>query len=375
MSDSMPMASDLPAGQPQAPSPQAADQIWTAYLLDQQAAASRVLGSGLYVTLLSAAADNVRAGGPAWRVLARHASRDKDSALALRFMAAVHRLVLTQAAPGLAPYYPSVGGSSNPKDAWPALLDVLEDQGDRVAELTGLPCQTNEVGRCAALVGGFLTAAAESGLALRTLEIGASAGLNLRWDTYFYSDDDRDRAWGEPGSPVRLQGHWDIDTDLLGVQVEVTQRLGCDPLPIDPMSAEGRLTLTASVWADQLARLERLRGALELAQAQPATVTAARAIDWLPGQLGESIDRVATVVYHSVVLQYLDPEERADVTAAIAAAGRRATASAPLYWLRMEPERPLRAMVVRMTRWPGGHERLLATAGAHGNPVRWRDTA
>ena len=371
MSDSMPMASDLPTGQPRAPSPEASDQTWTAYLLDQQAAACRVLGSALYATMLSAAADNVRAGGPAWRVLARHATRDTGAALGLRFMAAVHRLVLTRAAPGLAPYYPSVGGDANPQDAWPALLEVLEDQGEHVAEMTGLPCQTNEVGRCAALVAGFLTAATSSGLPLRALEIGASAGLNLRWDTYFYSDVGSDRAWGNPASPVRLQGDWDIDPGLLGAHVEVTQRLGCDPLPLDPLSAEGRLALTASVWADQPARLDRLRGAIALAEAQPATVVAAPAIDWLPGQLREPSEGVASVVYHSVVLQYLEPTERTDVIATIAAAGRRATATAPLYWLRMEPERPLRAMSVRLTRWPDGEERLLATAGAHGNPLRW----
>jgi hypothetical protein len=59
-------------------------------------------------------------------------------------------------------------------------------------------------------------------------------------------------------------------------------------------------------------------------------------------------------------------------------AGARATPQAPLAWLRLEP--PNRTLAgrdvkpglaeLRLTRWPGGSERLLAHAGYHGRPVR-----
>ncbi len=362
---------DVP--RPDPPEDDASPQEWTAFLLALQAPACRVLGSQLYADLLDAAAEDVRAGGPAWAVLQPHATRDTGAALALRFMAAVHRLVLTGQAGELAGYFPSVNGTADRSGAWPVLRAALEDHGDRLADWVGLPCQTNEVRRCAALVGGFLTVSRESGLPLRLLEIGASGGLNLRWDHYHYRDETDGRAWGDPASAVRLRGHWEVAPNLLATSASVSERRGCDPRPIDPLTDEGRLALTASVWGDQPVRFERLRGALQIAAQVPVDVTAAAAIQWLPPRLAEHVAGVATVVYHSVVLQYMDPEEREGVIALIAEAGSHASEAAPLFWLRMEPERPMRVMSVRLTSWPGARERLLATAGAHGNHVRWRD--
>ena len=372
MPDSMPTVPYADVPRP-APPPDDADLLeWTAFLLALQATACRVLGSELYADLLEAAAEDVRAAGPAWSVLEPHATRDTGSALALRFMAAVHRLVLMRRAPELATFFPSAGGQADRAEAWPALRRTLAEQADVLRAWVALPCQTNEVGRCAALAAGFLTAARESPQPLRLLEIGASGGLNLRWEAYHYVSTVDGRSWGDPSSPVQLRVHWEIPTPLLDTTVTISGRAGCDPLPVDPLTEDGRLRLTASVWGDQPVRFERLRGALAVAATMPVEVVQARAVDWLPRQLANPADGENTVVYHSVVLQYLDPQERKDVAAAIAEAGARATEAAPLYWLRMEPEQPLRAMSVRLTRWPGGDERLLATSGAHGDPVRWR---
>lgn len=342
-----------------------------AELLAEQAPACERLGSHVYAALLAHAADDVRAGGPAWAVLEPHATPDRGSALALRFMAAVHRLVLTGAVPTLAEYYPSAGGTPWMPDVWWAFRDVLEAHRDELVELVGRPCQTNEVGRCAGLLGGFLLVAKEHGLPLRCLEIGTSAGLNLRWDQFRYEGEDG-RGWGPERSLVNLRGQWDVPVADLPATVEVAERSGCDPSPVDPRSEEGRLTLKASVWGDQYERFGRLNGALELANWVPATVSRAPMRDWLPGKLAEPVPGAATVVFHSVVVQYLTPAERDALSGIMAAAGERADDRSPLAWLRFEPERPLRAMTVRLTTWPGGEERELASAGAHGFPVRWR---
>jgi hypothetical protein len=53
----------------------------------------------------------------------------------------------------------------------------------------------------------------------------------------------------------------------------------------------------------------------------------------------------------------------------MAVAGARATDSAPLARLALEPGGELAHL--RLTLWPGGEERLLAEAGYHGDPVRW----
>ena len=60
---------------------------------------------------------------------------------------------------------------------------------------------------------------------------------------------------------------------------------------------------------------------------------------------------IATLVFQSLVLQYLDDHERARVRAAIEAAGASATERAPLAWLRMEPGGELAD--VRLRTWPG----------------------
>jgi hypothetical protein len=54
----------------------------------------------------------------------------------------------------------------------------------------------------------------------------------------------------------------------------------------------------------------------------------------------------------------------------INAAGARATRDAPLARLSMEPGEAGRAHV-RLVTWPGGEDRLVATAGYHGRPVDW----
>jgi hypothetical protein len=78
---------------------------------------------------------------------------------------------------------------------------------------------------------------------------------------------------------------------------------------------------------------------------------------------------VATAVFHSIVLQYLSEDERQHLQEVIREAAERATSSAPLAWLHMEPAGE--HADVRLTLWPDGTERLLARAGYHGEIVHW----
>jgi len=98
-------------------------------------------------------------------VLSGHEHDPGPSALAFRLMGAVHRLVLSGKAPPLASHYPSTGGE--PRDAWPAFLELLRERRDELRALIDHPVQTNEPARCAALLGGFLEVARTTGLPLR----------------------------------------------------------------------------------------------------------------------------------------------------------------------------------------------------------------
>ena len=249
------------------------------------------------------------------------------SALALRFLGAVHRLVLEGRAPALARHYPSAGGEAGLEGAWAAFRDTLEQQRDTLRGLVHRPCQTNEVGRAAALFGGFLLVARETGLPLRLLEIGASAGLNLRWDHYRYEQGDA--GWGDRASPVRLVDVFPDGLPPAARRCRVIERAGCDRLPVDPCSADGQITLLSCLWPDQRERLALLRGALEVARRIPVTIDATGAPAWLATRLAAPVRGVASVVFHSIVMQYLSADDRRRVASVLDEAGSRATDDAP----------------------------------------------
>jgi hypothetical protein len=327
------------------------------------------LGSPLSALLARAAADDVAAGGPVWHVLAPYAHLPGTDAIALRLLAGVHRLVLSRRAPALALHYPSAGGTAGLAGAGGAFLAAVAEHADELRALVARPLQTNEVARCAALLGGFLQVARATGLPLRLLEIGASAGLNLRWDRYRYEQRDREWSWGEAGAALTLAGLWSAPPLPEPPAVTVVERRGCDRAPVDPTTVEGRLTLTAAVWPDQRARHERLRGALAVAATVPAQVDAEDAATWVPAALGEPVPGTATVLYQSVVDQYLTPDARAAVAEAVEDAGARATPAAPLAWLRLEPGPGGSRLPIDLRTWPGGVGRRIGTSSPHGTDV------
>jgi hypothetical protein len=328
-----------------------------------QARACERVGSPLYADLLDRAAVDVEAQGPTWEVLRGHEQDSASSALALRLMGAVNRLVLRGDEPALAACYGDRGGDRS--IAWQTFRTVLERNVERLQQLVERPVQTNEVGRCAALLPGFLTFAAETDLPLRLLEVGASAGLNLHWDRYRYLADRF--SWGPAASPVEIE--FELQGELgFSPQIAVAERQGCDAAPIDPTTSEGTLSLLAYVWPDQPARVKRLRAALDLAAELPASIDCEPAAPWIGRKLEAPSQEQATLVYHSIVTQYMSEEERATFHLHLREAGRRATDEAPLGWLRMEPAGEWAD--VWLSTWPDERERHLARVGYHGSPVK-----
>ena len=340
------------------------------------------LGSAVYDRVLAATIADVRRGGACADLLVPRADGGFASALPLRFLGAVHRLVLEGRAPALAAHYPSAGGTPGPGLADDFLATVGEHR-DTLEAGVEQGVQTNETGRSCALVGGFAEVARRSGRPLRLLEVGASAGLNLRWDRYWF--DTGRSSLGDPDSAVRFERVWQGDGvaagDLagvdpggavlpdLGVGVEVAERAGCDRSPIDPTSDAGRLTLRSFVWPDLTARLARLDAALDIAARVPAPVAQSDLAGWLEDRLAASPPGVATVVYHSSVWQYVTEDSRVRMRTALARAGAAATPSAPLAWLSLEPAGPVSA--IRMRWWPGGEDEVLGVAAYHGPVVYW----
>ena len=327
-----------------------------------QAKGCAALGSPFYADLLESAASDLGESGPVADVLAGFEGETESSALALRLMGAVHRLVLQDRLPQLTSHYPSVGGDGDAAMAWPLFRDALAEHRAEIRRLIARGCQTNEVGRCAALLGGFLEVADRTRWPLRILEIGASAGLNLRWDRYRYESGQT--GWGDEHSPVRFVQFFDIPPPL-DRTAEVIERKGCDLQPIDPTSEEGALSLRSFIWADQLGRLSRLDGAIEIAKQLPVTVEHVDAATFLERELDTPRPDMATVVYHSVFIQYVTESIRARIAGAIDRAISVAPPEAPVHYLRMEPDAGTPEFEIRLD------DELLGTSRAHGTGVRW----
>ncbi len=339
---------------------------------DFQARACDLLGSPLTAFLLRGIMADYEAGGVSRDVLAGWEGRRQwETVLSLRLAAALHFLVLTGRAPGLAAYYPSAGGAFR-EDGFMAQVEGVMAGNRRFFDtfMRNTP-QTNEVGRTGALIGGFLTVAAEAGLPLRCLEVGASAGLNLRWDRFHY--DFGGATWGDASSPVQIGTTWTGNGPDTAVPLSVAERAGCDISPIDLAAPEAAARLKSYVWPDQLKRFQTLESALELADRYPLLVETADAGDWTARQLAEPRPGLAAVVYHSIAAQYFSTDTLAVFEDAMARAGERATRTAPVAWLRMEQPDPSTPTSIRLTMWPGGEDRLLANTHPHGTFVQWKE--
>ncbi|MGH7804520.1 MAG: DUF2332 domain-containing protein, partial [Candidatus Binatia bacterium] len=270
--------------------------------LRTQAGWCRKLGSSLYASLLERAAEDASSGGVVASLLADRAETAAPDALALRFMGALHRLVLSGRAPALARHYPSAGGTVGDLEAaWTNFHATALQEIAAIRPLLDRNVQTNEVGRAASLFGGFLRAA-ETGMPLRLLEVGSSAGLNLRWDRFRYEW--RGSTFGPPDSPVRYVEPFVGGAPAPVPGLAIAERIGCDASPIDPTCEDGRLTLLSYVWPDQAERFARLRGAIDVATATPAMIERADACEWTAARLASASSGTATVVFHSIVLQY-----------------------------------------------------------------------
>ncbi|HEU4567503.1 MAG TPA: DUF2332 domain-containing protein [Marmoricola sp.] len=338
-----------------------------------QADACASLGSPMYAELLGRLADDIGSGGAAAEVLRGHEDDPGPSGLALRLAGSLHRLVLAGAEPDLERFYPTRGGTWDLEAAWPVVEGVLRRRREVLRQLLDQPPQTNEVGRAAALLGGLLLLGERFGLPVRLFEIGGSGGLNLHADAFRYTDD-RGRGWGPDDSPVQLDGAWSGEVPDLGAPVEVVERHGCDVAPVDVATEDGRLTLASYVWPDMADRHRRLRGALEVARRAPVPVRRQEAASFVE-EIGLVEGRL-TVLWHSVMWQYVPRDQQRRVRRHLDALGADAGPGRPLAHLYAEPVRPTpeadHQFWVCLEQWPDGGEReLLGRVAPHGLPVRW----
>jgi hypothetical protein len=323
----------------------------------------------LYGYAMRGMAEDWEAGGPVRSICAGYEAAPTGSALPLRLLAGVFRLVLTDQAPELVRFYPCLGGHDDPAEAWPVLREVIARHPGELRAALEVPPQTNEVGRSVALLAGlFDVVAATRVRQVRLLEVGASAGLNLLVDRFSFSGPDW--QFGDPASPVAFPGA--IWGPVHAAAFTISDRRGCDLHPVDARSAAGRLLLTSFVWPFQASRHQRLAAAMTLVAEHPVVVDRAAASAWLAPVLEDTADGVLPVVWHSITRLYWAPEEITAVEAVLTAYAERR----PVARVAMEfgtgddaPNKPELTSTIWSPGRPVRHRRL-GTAHDHGPPVR-----
>jgi hypothetical protein len=182
------------------------------------------------------------------------------------------------------------------------LLARVEEHWDAISDTMRTHyTQTNEAGRCAAL----LLALQDVPGPLSLIEIGASAGLCLLPDRYGY------RYRGAASVDLR-SGPCTLDCELRpGAPApqripNIAWRVGLDQNPLDVRDPDVVRWLRCLVWPDMPGRAERLDAALEVAKADPPRIVRGDLLADLPALLDEVPRGTTPVVLHSATLAYVD---------------------------------------------------------------------
>lgn len=330
---------------------------------------SKGYGSPFMLELCARFADDLEAGGPIEAVVGDWPGQPRADAVAMRLGGALHYAVLSGRDPALAASYPASDPNWRMDKVWPLARAFFAREREWVRGFLQSPPQTNETRRAIALLAGFLAIAQDWRGPIDMLELGASAGLNTNWDRFRYRTESW--SWGPAESSVLVETDWRGPAPPLDATPHIRNRAACDRNPLDIRDQAQLLQLKSYIWADQPDRLARFDAAVALAIANDTRVDRADAAEWVAQKLAARAGDAATVVYHSIFLQYPPAEARAAIARAIQEAGEQATARAPLVWLRLEPEALLDGKIESMryvldiTTWPGGTRRVLGYTDGH----------
>jgi hypothetical protein len=230
------------------------------------------------------------------------------------YLGAVHALLLRGVQHELATFYPSIVGRAArpPASAGTALVHFCTLHHDAIAAIIETRLvQTNLVKRALAFRLGLAEIGRRISAPVHLIEVGASAGLLLRFDRYGYALGGR--QFGAHTSPVQLTAEWRSaspvpDLDAVPALASVT---GIDLHPLNAASAADRQWLEALVWPENRFEAELLHAALGLVAADPPIIHAGDAVDICPTLAAEVPRGEPRVVFHAMTRMHVPEHRRA----------------------------------------------------------------
>ncbi len=305
--------------------------------------------------------------------LALVADADPSTTITNLFFGAVHYLLLGGIDHPLAEFYPDLTPQPKPlSEAYPAFRGFCLEHDQEVRTLVRTRrVQTNEVGRCAALLPAFEEIRQRcGGRPLALVEIGTSAGLHLLWDRYHY-DYGRAGAVGDSLAPVRLvcEPRGSYPPPLPTVMPGVAYRVGIDVAPIDVHDEQATRWLRALIWPEHTDRQRLLAAALTMSRDHPPRIVAGDAEDVLPEVLAEAPADAMLCVYDSFTLNQVPRAKRERILACLAehAAVRDLYRVAQEGWSLTEPPH------IELSTFQSDtvHSERLAHCESHGRWIEW----
>jgi hypothetical protein len=276
----------------------------------------------------------------------------------------------------LAQWYPHLAGDearSVDAEVFRVFRDYVLERSEWIVEIgRARRTQTNEVGRCAAVLPWVASEAARitadaglpAGSPVHLVDVGASAGLNVCLDRfdYDYGGGAVVAARNVASARVTLVCENTGGFALPDAPPAIAARIGLDLDPLDATALADAAWLEALVWPEHQERLERLRAAIAIRGETEVTMIQGDATRTL-GELDGRLPPGPALVFHTVMAYQLDADQQVALDDAIAALA----AVRPVARVALEPlgitKRPEVRVGLRL-----GEAEVVARAHAHG---RW----
>lgn len=245
--------------------------------------------------------------------LARAAKPDQPPANML--FGAVHYLLLKQQPDNsLAKFYRSLTEHpTDPQSAYPEFKAFCKDHETALRDILSRNINnSNDVQRNACLVPAFCHLASVAGdKPMHLVEIGASAGFNLLWDSFRYRYGD-DVAIGSPHASLVLdcELRGDVKPDLPQRHPPISSRLGIDGHPVDLSNDDMRLWVRSLIWPELSDHAEQLEQAFRIVSATPPPIRKGDILSDLPMVLAALPAGQPVCVYGCHVLHQLPEKKR-----------------------------------------------------------------